>query len=152
MIVNKRLVVKHSTKSFNNRLFMKTHYWKWGNLSLRHAGIKFTSNPFLCLILGWCVGLDMNRLIEGGPWCFPHHWHKTWNIRWCWNDEKNHRIDWDVTYSKEDKENVEVYCRGGFPWTLYDMKNGLEALNLMRQRLDIMQGQYNVLFELNQRS
>ena len=73
----------------------------------------------------WC---RRNRVIKGGPWCFPHHPHKTWNTRSFWSDENNHKTDSDMTYSKEGKITVKVDCSGGLPWILNDTTNDLEEL------------------------
>ena len=37
---------------------------------------------FLCLIPRWCVEVDRNRLVEGGQWWIPHHWHEIGIIRY----------------------------------------------------------------------
>lgn len=39
----------------------------------RFQGTKW----FLSLILGWWVGVNRNRLVEGGKWWIPHHRHET---------------------------------------------------------------------------
>ena len=111
---------------------IRGHWWKptvesegtcpWGMEASRYL------TWFLSTIPGWCVYVDRDRIVEGGLWWLPHHRHETWNKRWCWSDENNHRIDLDMIELKEGKEAVEGYWRGGFHWTLNDTKNDLEAL------------------------
>ena len=45
--------------------------WERENLSLRHMDLKVL-NLFLRLIPGWWADVDMNSLVEGGPWWNPH--------------------------------------------------------------------------------
>ena len=62
---------------------IRGHWWKttiesketchWGMQASRYL------TRFLNLVPRLCVEVDMNRLIEGGPWCFPHHRHETQN-------------------------------------------------------------------------
>ena len=38
---------------------------------------KFQGTNGFRQIPGWCVEFDRKRLVKGGTWCIPHHWHKT---------------------------------------------------------------------------
>ena len=83
---------------------------------------------FLSLILGWWAEVHMNRLVEGWPWCFPHHWHKTWNTILFWSDETTMRLTQRRPTLNEDKVTKEVDCIRDILWTSYNMKNDLAEL------------------------
>ena len=91
------------------------------------------TNLFLILIPKWCAKVYREILIEGGPWCIPHHRHETKTWKWCKMVEMMN-MNWH-------RNGKMYYCKWlvfkwNFPWTLWGMTQDLATLTWLIWEMD----------------